>query len=162
MSYPFTLMIKSLIATIALLPALAHLGFAQESSRSFELRYVTNDAAANGETDFKGETQHFNTEQRVDFLKQYARVASRFFNDTAYNTKVVTESEVQAALAKIKPQPSPSVRRRIPLDEWQYLGYRAGQYAEDTLSLQRWSQEPGVRLKEGYLQTTVPNKRLSF
>ena len=92
-----------------------HPALAQEASRSFELRYVTNDTAANGETDFKGKTEYLDTEQRVDFLKQYARVASRFFNDTAYNTKVVTEQEVQLALAKIKPQPLPSVRRRIPL-----------------------------------------------
>lgn len=136
--------------------------YAQEPSRSFELRYMTDDAKANGETDFKGETQYFDTEQRIDFLKQYARIASCFFNDTAYNTKVVSEAEVNAALQKIKPQPSPTVRRRIPLDEWRYLGYREGQAAEDTLRMQRWQQEKGVSLDSGHLCVTAPEKRLSF
>ena len=153
---------RPLVFVFVLLILIIHPGLAQQPSRSFELRYVTNDTAANGETDFKGKTEYLDTEQRVDFLKQYARVASRFFNDTAYNTKVVTEQEVQSALAKIKPQPLPSVRRRIPLEEWQYLGYRAGQHTEDTLQLQRWQQEAGVRLDSGHLTIAAPEKTLSF
>ena len=62
---------------------------AQEVSRLFELRYMTNDAAANGETDFKGKTEQLDTEQRDEFLQQYARVADYFFNNTAYHTKSV-------------------------------------------------------------------------
>lgn len=135
---------------------------AQQTAHSFELRYVTQDAAANGETDFKGETEYLNTEQRVDYLKQYARVASRFFEDTAYNTKVVTPAEVEAALAKIKPQPQPSVRRRIPLEQWQYLGYRSGQHAEDTLRHHAWRQKAGVASEEGYLRLTSAQQKLTL
>jgi len=33
-----------------------------QQSKSFELRYFSNDSKANGETDFKGETATFTTE----------------------------------------------------------------------------------------------------
>jgi len=131
---------------------------AQEATRSFELRYFTNDAKANGETDFKGETEYLTTEQRVDFLKQYADYASRFFNDPELNTKVVEDEEVQSAVAKIKPQPQPSVRNRMALDEWQWLGYKKGQHTESALKLARWQQQPEVSIEEGKLVFTNDNR----
>lgn len=65
---------------------------AQEVSKSFELRYFTKDAKANGETDFKGETEYFDTEQRVEYLNKYAEVAKQFFDDPNLDTKVVGEA----------------------------------------------------------------------
>ena len=53
----------------------------QPVSQSFELRYVTSDPAADGETDFKGATQWFDTPRRVDSLQKYAAYASRWFYD---------------------------------------------------------------------------------
>ncbi|MFW5944904.1 MAG: hypothetical protein ACOCTU_06555, partial [Bacteroidota bacterium] len=44
----------------------------QEISKSFELRYLSDNPEANGETDFKGETAVFDTEQRVNFLHHWA------------------------------------------------------------------------------------------
>ena len=39
---------------------------------TFEMRYLTSDAKANGVTDFHGETEVFDTEQRIEALNNYA------------------------------------------------------------------------------------------
>ncbi len=54
----------------------------QETYRSFELRCYSNLTEANGITDFHGETEQFNTEERIDFLKAYGEAAKDFFNVT--------------------------------------------------------------------------------
>jgi hypothetical protein len=41
---------------------------AQQLSKSFEFRYFTSDPEANGVTDLKGETEVFDTEERILFL----------------------------------------------------------------------------------------------
>ena len=38
---------------------------------TLETRYFTSDVKANGETDFHGETEWMNLEQRIDFLAKY-------------------------------------------------------------------------------------------
>ena len=43
-------------------------------SRNVELRFVSQDPKANGETDFKGETSTLSTQQRIDYLNRYAEV----------------------------------------------------------------------------------------
>ncbi len=111
----------------SLLPVLLFSAFlqvagAQPVSSTFELRGFSTDPAANGETDFKGPTEVFDTEQRVAFLNTYADYGRRFFDDPDLNTEVVTRADVRDALRRIKPQPLPSVRRRIRLDEWKRLG----------------------------------------
>jgi hypothetical protein len=59
--------------------------FAQEKSKSFEVRYFTEDSEANGVTDFKGETAIFSTPERIEFLSHYANYAEWFFNDPNLN-----------------------------------------------------------------------------
>ena len=121
-------------------------------SRSFELRYFSDSSLANGETDFKGPTAVFDTEQRVEFLHQYAEAAKRFFNDPQLNTKVVTQAEVSDFLNKLKPQPKPKVRERISLDDWNYLGYKEGQSQQSIARLNVGSLREGVDLNEGSLR----------
>jgi len=60
--------------------------------RSFELRYFSDDPAANGETDFKGPVSVFDTEKRVEFLSHYADFSKDFFNDPDFNYEVVSDS----------------------------------------------------------------------
>ena len=67
---------------------------AQESC-SFEMRYFTHDAKANGVTDFHGETEWLSTEQRVALLDLYANYASRRWGDPNLNTPLFTEKEVE-------------------------------------------------------------------
>ena len=89
-------------------------------SRSFELRYVTNDEKANGETDFKGSTEWMNTDQRVEYLKKWADYACNFFDDHSLDQLVVSDEEVKTAMNSLKPQPLPEVRNKIPLDKWRW------------------------------------------
>lgn len=126
--------------------------YAQTISQSFELRYFTNDEKANGETDFKGETEYFNTEQRVEYLSKYAEVAREFFNDPNLDTKVVSESQIKQAVQKLKPQPLPEVRRRILLDQWKWVGYKPGQIETEKEKLQLWTSHQDVVADAGELK----------
>ena len=124
----------------------------QELSRSFEMRYITGDPAANGETDFFGETQYFDNEQRVEFLRQYASYASEYFNDPGFNTVVAPDEQVDSVMRNLKPQPLPAIRKRLVLDEWKWLGYREGQHEEQVYRLQRWKDDGDFDTGNGYLE----------
>ncbi len=125
---------------------------AQETVKSFELRYFTSDPKANGETDFKGESEFLTTDQRVMFLKHYANQAKTFFNDSNLNTKVVHDNEIKEVLRQIKPQPLPKVRKRIALNEWQAYGYRDHQYEESEDRLAKFKACQALSLANGSLK----------
>lgn len=126
-------------------------GNAEEISRSFEFRYVTDNPAANGVTDFKGETAIFDTDERIAFLGRYAEYASEYYNDPELDTEVVSDDEVQRALDGIKAQPLPSVRRRIPLERWVWAGYRDGLSDERAEEYASWEKKKGVTVSDGNL-----------
>lgn len=92
-------------------------------SKNLELRYISHNPNANGETDFKGETSTLSTEQRVDFLNKYADKLPEMFDDFSLSKPIVSMKEAKARLKKIKPQPQPSLRKRIKLDTWKWVGY---------------------------------------
>lgn len=121
-------------------------------SRSFEMRYFTDDTRANGETDFKGETAIFDTEKRIEFLREYDEFASDWFEDPDLDQLVVTDQELKAALERLKPQPLPQVRQRIPLTEWKFLGSTSGKRKARIHSLEEWKNISGVQVQEGSLQ----------
>lgn len=115
---------KSNLLIITLLFYAASLA-AQKSnvlSRSFELRYVTSDERANGETDYKGATEFFTTDQRVEYLSHWADYAASYFNDKNLDRQAVSNEEVKAAMMSLKPQPLPEVREQIRLEEWKWTG----------------------------------------
>ena len=89
-------------------------------SQSFELRYVTSDVRANGETDFKGATEWMTTDQRVEYLHHWQQYASKRFGDETLAQQVVTDDEVTQAMRRLKPQPLPEVRKELRLDEWRW------------------------------------------
>lgn len=120
-------------------------------SRAFEMRYYTSDSKADGITDFKGPTEYFDVEGRMQFLREYADYAKRFFNDPELDTLAVTEEQVADALAKLKPQPLPKVRREIPLTDWKFLGYKDGQQASERENLEAWQWIEGMAVKDGAL-----------
>lgn len=92
-------------------------------SKNFELRYISHNPAANGETDFKGETSTLSTEQRVDFLNEYARKMEGMYDDFSLDEPIVTLDEAKARLEKVKPQPLPQLRKRLVLDDWKWVGF---------------------------------------
>lgn len=143
------LALLSCLYVIVCLPARAE---EANVSRAFEFRYVSSASNANGETDFKGETAVFTTEERVAFLRQYADYAAEWFGVPKLDQEVVKDDEATAALAKIKPQPLPAVRKRIPLSEWRWLGYRPGENAEHRAALDGWSRMEGVTVQGGVLR----------
>ena len=89
-------------------------------SLSFELRYVTSDPKANGETDYKGATEWMTADQRIEYLTHWQQYASKFFGDQSLAEQVVTADEVSAAMKRLKPQPLPEVRTKMVLDEWRW------------------------------------------
>ncbi|NJN28619.1 MAG: hypothetical protein HC819_22895 [Cyclobacteriaceae bacterium] len=133
-----------------------------QSSKSFELRYFSNNPAANGETDFKGPTTVLTTEQRVEFLKHYAGFASEFFNAPNFDYEVVSDKEAGQTALKIKPQPLPEHRASIRLNDWKWLGYREGQDKEQADNLIQYKSGQTVEVKNGLLETTAPKSAYTW
>jgi hypothetical protein len=123
-------------------------GHAQQISRSFELRYYTPDEKANGETDFKGDTEYFSTEQRIEYLEQYARAAKDFFNDQQLDKKVVTDQQAQARLSLIKPQPQPQHRNRLLLEDWLFAAHHPEKAKQEIARMQTWLSRSGGSLQD--------------
>ena len=99
---------------------------AQQQVTTFEMRHFKSDAKANGVTDFHGETEVFDTDQRISALYKYADYASKFWGDPNLDKPLFTDDEVRERVAKIKAQPTTSVRRTLSLDNWRAYGYKAG------------------------------------
>lgn len=121
-------------------------------SHSFELRHFSADAAANGPTDFKGETAVFDTGQRLGYLRDYAAYAGDFFEDPGLDTPAVADEDVDSLMAKLKPPPLPRIRSRLRLDGWRRLEYRAGQEKEDQAKLDAWRENRAVEVGGGFLK----------
>ena len=121
-------------------------------SKSFEFRYYSSSLKANGETDFKGSTELFNTDQRVDFLHAYADYAANYFNDPDLNHKAVEKNEIQKVITTLKPQPLTEIRRTMCLTQWKALGYRDGKIAAERESIKCWIDHQDVSIIDGHLQ----------
>ncbi len=131
-------------------------------SKSFEFRYYDDSAESNGETDFKGPTSVFDTDERIEFLRHYAEYAGRFYGDPDFDTLVVDEKEVLDTLAGLKEQPSPEVRQRIPLERWGYAAVNPGESKTDAIRLQTWLSHKGTVIKDGALKFTSNGASVSM
>lgn len=120
-------------------------------SEAFEIRYVSSDTAANGETDFKGPTAVFNTADRLEYLQKFSEYGKKFFNDPNLDKQVITDAEVDSALQTLKPQPKPKTRQEIHLDDWKYLGYKKGQRQDELKQITQWRQMKGTRVEDDAL-----------
>ena len=132
---------------------------AQPLSESFEFRYFSNDPQANGETDFHGETEVFNTDERIDFLRQYGNYASRFFHDNGLDTKAVSDQEIKDFLDGLKSQPLPGVRKRIIPETWKWMGYNSDKRNEAIAGLKSWQTIKGVEITGQALQISASKAR---
>ncbi len=120
-------------------------------SRVFELRGFSEDPGADGVTDFKGKTQVFDTRARLRFLRAYGEYARRFFGDPGLDRLVVAQAQVKDALARIRPQPLPGIRKRILLKDWKFLGWRSGLWEERKKDRARWTSKEGLEIRMGAL-----------
>lgn len=124
---------------------------AQQSSSTLEARYFTADARANGETDFHGETEWMNLEQRLDFLEKYAAYAASFWKNPQLDRPLLDKGEAVDRLKKIKPQPLTGVRRTLRLDDWAAYGWRPGKAEEKQRRQAAWTTEEGAAIADGKL-----------
>ena len=138
----------ALITTSAISPSVAQV------YRTMEMREVTRNPKANGETDFKGRTEIFNTEQRVVFLKHYSSALSRFFGDEKLDKKPVTVEKAKETVKAIKPQPQTGVRTRQKLDNWHYIGYNDDKIVREKNGISYWQDRKGVKIENGALKFT--------
>lgn len=117
---------------------------------TFEMRYMTRDAKADGVTDFHGENEWFDTDRRVEVLNRYADFASSFWGDPELDTPLFTDAQVKAKTLTIKPQPLTTVRRTLPLEQWKSVGYRRGDEMSKPAGRKVWDGK-GTRIAEGCL-----------
>ena len=120
-------------------------------SKAFEFRYISEDPNANGETDFKGETEVFDTNQRVAFLHNYAEYAKTFFRDYKLNFKIAPEAEIAQVLKNLKPQPLPKIRNKIIPVNFKWLGYKKDQRQQQIENLTTWNKIKGAKVQDGNL-----------
>ena len=118
---------------------------------SFDMRWLTNDVKANGVTDFHGETEWLDTNQRVQTLELYADFASKFWGDPELNTPMFTDAQVSERTAQIKPQPQTSVRRTLNLNNWRSIGYKKGKEDIQAARWSKWTQQ-GAMINKGCLE----------
>ena len=91
---------------------------------TFEMRYITSDTKANGDSDFHGETEWMNLDQRIDFLNKYAAYSAEFWGNPQVSQPLLAIGEAQGVVQNIKPQPLTKVRRTLRLSDWQTYGNR--------------------------------------
>ncbi len=153
---------KRIVVVVCVYIALTCNTLTGQPAKSFELRYFSDDPKANGETDFKGPTSVFDTDQRIEFLKHYAGFAKDFFNTPNFDYEVVTNNEAAETARNIKPQPRPEFRNQISLDDWKWLGYREGQEKETAHKLLKYHENGTVELKNGLLETSTANSHFTW
>ncbi len=126
----------------------------QTSFKNFEMRSISHLPQADGETDFKGATAIFDTNERISFLKDYARFASSYFNDPALDRHAVSDEEVTKTLQNIKTQPLPEIRTVQNLDKgWK----KAPCPANKELPQSHLRTQSGIVCQDGYV--TIPQGR---
>ena len=119
-------------------------------SSSFEMRYFTQDAKANGETDFHGETEWMDLSQRIDFLEQYAGFAANYWQNPELNRPLLSEQDVKSCLDAIKPQPSTRIRQTLRLENWNAIGYKADKAQQQKERWKEWTAT-GATISNGAL-----------
>lgn len=139
-----------IIGLFALLP----FGVKAQRSSTFEMRYITTDTKANGETDFHGETEWMDTNQRVDFLNKYADFSSAFWKNPQLDKPLLAKGEVTHTLQGIKPQPLTNIRQTIRLADWQAYGYQPGKENDRKAQWGEWTATPGTSIANGKLILT--------
>ena len=128
------------------------MGANAQTISTLEARYFTSDTKANGETDFHGETEWMNLEQRIDFLNAYAEYAAAFWGNPQLETPLLQADEAALALQNIKPQPVTKVRSTIRLSNWKAYGYSTEKERAKKEMRQLWEQVPGSSIKGGALR----------
>lgn len=119
---------------------------------TFEMRYITSDTKANGDSDFHGETEWMNLDQRIDFLNKYAAYSAEFWGNPQLSQPLLAIGEAQGVVQNIKPQPLTKVRRTLRLSDWQAYGHRPGKAEEQRQQWRLWASAPEATIANGGLK----------
>ena len=130
--------------------------FGDVISRSFELRYVSDDAKADGASGFKGSSSIFDNEQRLEYLKNYGEYAKKYFDDPGLDKMVVSVEQATERYKAIKPQPLPVVRKRL-IGDWKAYGYKDGKKAAAQNRISYYNSIDGASVEDGVL--TIQRKK---
>ena len=139
---------------IALLVLLSTLFFSYTEAQvhtTFEMRYITSDSKADGETDFTGESEWMSLDQRIDFLNKYAAFASGFYGNLGLDKPLIGDGDIRQTVRRIKPQPLTNVRQTLRLADWRAYGYRAGKAEDVQNAFAGWTVVNGATVKDGNL-----------
>ncbi|WP_337813811.1 hypothetical protein [Parabacteroides johnsonii] len=139
---------------IALLVLLSTLFFSYTEAQvhtTFEMRYITSDSKADGETDFTGESEWMSLDQRIDFLNKYAAFASGFYGNLGLDKPLIGDEDIRQTVRRIKPQPLTNVRQTLRLADWRAYGYRAGKAEDVQNAFAGWTVVNGATVKDGSL-----------
>ena len=139
---------------IALLVLLSTLFFSYTEAQvhtTFEMRYITSDSKADGETDFTGESEWMSLDQRIDFLNKYAAFASGFYGNLGLDKPLIGDGDIRQTVRRIKPQPLTNVRQTLRLTDWRAYGYRAGKAEDVQNAFAGWTVVNGATVKDGSL-----------
>ena len=139
---------------IALLVLLSTLFFSYTEAQvhtTFEMRYITSDSKADGETDFTGESEWMSLDQRIDFLNKYAAFASGFYGNLGLDKPLIGDGDIRQTVRRIKPQPLTNVRQTLRLADWRAYGYRAGKAEDVQNAFAGWTVVNGATVKDGSL-----------
>ena len=139
---------------IALLVLLSTLFFSYTEAQvhtTFEMRYITSDSKADGETDFTGESEWMSLDQRIDFLNKYAAFASGFYGNLGLDKPLIGDGDIRQTVRRIKPQPLTNVRQTLRLADWRAYGYRAGKAGDVQNAFAGWTVVNGATVKDGSL-----------
>ncbi len=138
-----------LYITLSALCFLPLISMSQDLPSGYEVRYFSKDPAANGETDFKGETSTLTTEQRIELLKYFADQAAAYYGDEELNTEVVTDREAADFYKSIRPQPLPEVRKRIRLESWKWISSNDGKHEESIWDIDKYKGARNILINNG-------------
>ena len=69
---------------------------------------------------------------------RHSEIGYYFFKDTGLDTRVVTDEEAEELVSTLKPQPNPTVRKRIIPKTWKWMGYSAEKHLAERGDLQEW------------------------
>lgn len=139
------------IAFLMFLGAFMALNAEAQVTSTFEMRYFTSDAKADGETDFSGETEWMSLDQRIDFLSKYADFASGFYGNPDLEIPIVSDKDLQQTAGRIKSQPLTNIRQTLRLSDWRACGYYDGKAEQKKKSFAEWTTTEGAAVGEGCL-----------
>lgn len=126
-------------------------GVSEDNIETFDMRYYTSDIKANGDTDFYGDKDWFNLEQRLDVLCKFAEYAAPYWGNPNLDKPLLKEDDINDRLSKIKELPITNIRKTIRLESWKAYGYSLNKGKEQEKEWNKWNTDLNSGILNGCL-----------